>query len=226
MTTLPIRNQEVAYFLTTGTFYWTVPEGVYSLNLVYAGGSGGGGGGGGRYAAGATGASGNFTFITYNGTPIASGSGGAGGAGGAGVGGAAARPGGDGQPRPSRIPFVDIGTTNAKEIAGSYGVAPGTIGLPYFNLGGPYITGGTGAAGGDGGCHTNPPQITLNVSPGDVFRFDIGAGGSGGNGGNGANGGTGGAYGMSGTGKPAQNVEAGGGGGAGMDGFVMVVYKY
>jgi hypothetical protein len=221
-------TSNVINYITPGSYSWTVPDGVTTIEVVATGGGGGGGAGG--YAGG----NGGVVTATLSVTPgqvlplfvggggagsVAGGGGGSsnvdagaadqviaggGGGGGGGAGGAATGGNGGGSGTGSggngNAGNPSSGSGGSGGIGGAGGSGPGFNGLPGPGGNGANGNGGPGGAGGDCG-------------PGAAGGSGAGSGAGGGGGTGCAGGGGGGGYGGGGGAGSGPGADGGGGGG-------------
>jgi YD repeat-containing protein len=173
----PVAIMTTRSWTTSGTYTFTIPNGVTSLN-INAKGAGGGGGGGGDWDCnyGTFGSTGGSTTIQYQSVIRASANGGFGGS-----------PGGD----DASVAAGGAGGTGTGTLSGQT-VAPGsgggeiTGGAPNGGYGGWGASDGWGWNSGNGGGGGSGGLVsgTLSVTPGTVVTIMVGAGGPGGSGAN------------------------------------------
>jgi hypothetical protein len=208
-------------YSTPGSYTWTVPDGVTSIQVVVTGGGGGGGGPGGGYTGGSGGdgavVTGTLTVVPGDNLNLV-----VGGGGGTGTDGTPSYGSGGGGGGAS---FVNAGTANQLISGGGGGGGSTNNATSGGSAGGTGGAGGDGVArssnwtGGGGGSAGNAGSAgslfgMINGIPG--HSGNGGAGGAGGNNGSAIFGGTGGSGSGSGTG--GAGVSSGGGGGGGYGG--------
>ncbi|MBW4050721.1 MAG: hypothetical protein HIU85_04545 [Proteobacteria bacterium] len=211
---------------TPGSYSWTVPAGIASINVVATGGGGGGGGMSGT-SAGSAGGGAAVVTSTLNVTPgqiltlTVGGGGGAGSSGPSGISGGYTCGGGGGG---GGATSVDAGDTD-QVIAGGgggggscNGSTAGGNGGGSGGAGGSGVSGGGGASGGSGGTGGTGGISGGMFGGGDGASGGSGSGGAGGDGGNNTSsypGGPGGSGSGSGSGGSALSGSTSGGGGGG-----------
>ncbi len=211
-------------FATAGSYTWTVPSGVSSIQIVATGGGGGGGGMSGT-TPGETGGAGGVVTSTVSVTTgeildiVVGGGGGAGSNQTTGIFGPSGGGGGSTDVTASGLVIIAGGGGGGGGANWGGNATPGGNGGGSGGAGGSGGTGanGSGGSGGNGGVGGAGGQF-----PGPITEYGLnGSNGSGGAGGAGGNNGTAGGAGGSGTGAGAGgdgSSPAGGGGGGGYGG--------
>jgi hypothetical protein len=208
VSTVAVACSQIDSFTTAGSYTWTVPVGVTSIQIVATGGGGGaaspgtgsgGNGGPGGVVTATLAVNPGDTLSLYVG-------GGGGGSDTAGGGGGAS--------------IINAGTANQIIAGGGGGGGGGNDGAsPGGNGGGAGTgTGGAGSGGNGSGAAGGSGGTGGAGGSGSFLAGSVGGNGNGGAGGNGGNGGNGGLGSGAGAGGQGGNSDAGGGGGGGYGG--------